>query len=80
MKQMHTLSALTSTPEIRGAGMVPGLSLLLLETRDSDFRGSAFLNSQLAAFFSWPSRKPEGVRCHYFPKHYKESVSSPGKL
>lgn len=31
-----------------------------LEARERDFRGSAFLNNQLAAFFSWPSRKFKG--------------------
>ena len=45
------LSAFISTPEINQAGAAPWLCWLL-EARERDVRGSAFLNNQLAAFFS----------------------------
>jgi hypothetical protein len=51
IKQIHTLSAFISTPEINQAGAAPWLCWLL-EARERDVRGSAFLNNQLAAFFS----------------------------
>lgn len=71
MKQMHTLSALISTPEISCAGTIPWLSPLL-DARERDFRGSAFLNNQLAAFFNWPSKKLQGDQSYQFPQLRKQ--------
>lgn len=79
MKQMHTLSALISTPEISWAGTVPWLSRLL-EARERDFRGSAFLNNQLAAFFNWPSKKVKGDQFNHFPQLLKQLTEEAGNV
>ena len=71
IKQIHTLSAFISTPEINRADTAPWLCWLL-EARERDVRGSAFLNNQLAAFFSWPVKKSKGDQVDLFPLLLKQ--------
>ena len=71
IKQIHTLSAFISTPEINQAGAAPWLCWLL-EARERDVRGSAFLNNQLAAFFSWPAKQSKGDQLDLFPRLLKQ--------